>query len=209
MPIHYKAKQGDCISSIAFEYGFFQETIWNDPANRELKQKRRDPYILLPGDPVHIRDKEEKDELRPDAQRHRFRRRGVPEMLVVQFRIEEDPISDEPFVLEIDGALSEGSTDENGMIRRWIPPDAKRGKITFPGIDEEWELRVAHLDPITEISGVQGRLMDLGFFAGPADGKMSDDLSEAIRRFQQRHGLDVTGALDESTRHAIQQDFGD
>lgn len=56
----YKVKQGDSICSIAFEHGLFPDTIWNDAKNSSLKQERKDPNVLYPGDVVYVRDKEEK-----------------------------------------------------------------------------------------------------------------------------------------------------
>ena len=61
MPINYQVKQGDCISSIAFEHGFFGDTIWNHPNNKDLKTKRQDPNILMPGDMVFVPDKRLKE----------------------------------------------------------------------------------------------------------------------------------------------------
>ena len=74
----YIVKQSDCISSIAFKYGFFPDTIWNDSKNSKLKQDRKDPNVLLPGDEVYIRDKEEKEESCASEERHSFRKKGVP-----------------------------------------------------------------------------------------------------------------------------------
>jgi len=84
MPREHKVRQGECISSIAGKYGHFPETIWNDPANAQLKSKREDePNILYAGDVVVIPDKRLKEESGATDERHRFVKKGVP----VQFRL--------------------------------------------------------------------------------------------------------------------------
>ena len=74
----YTVKQGDCISSIAFEYGYFPDTLWNDPKNSKLKHDREDPNSLMPGDEVYIRDKEAKQASCASEKKYRFKRKGVP-----------------------------------------------------------------------------------------------------------------------------------
>jgi hypothetical protein len=204
----YTVKQGDCISSIAFKHGLFPETIWNDSKNSNLKQERKDPNVLLPGDEVYIRDKEGKEESCASEERHRFRRKGVPEILQIQFKINDEPRANEAYVLEIDGALSEEQTDADGVAEVWIPPNAMKGKISFRDREDEYELDLGGLDPITEISGVQARLGTLGFYDGPVDGEMSDELEQAIRVVQERHNLEPTGKLDEATRNVILDEYG-
>jgi hypothetical protein len=48
MPLHDVA-QGDCLLSIAEQYGFFWETLWEHPRNAELKQTRKRPCNSLSG----------------------------------------------------------------------------------------------------------------------------------------------------------------
>ena len=204
----YIVKQGDCISSIAFKYGFFPDTIWDDSKNSKLKQDRKDPNVLKPGDEVYIREKEEKEENCASEERHSFKRKGVPAKLIIRFKVENEPRANEAYFLEIDGTLSEGQTDGDGKVEIFIPPDAKKGKISFRKSGDEYELNLGNLDPITELSGVQGRLMDLGFYSGPVDGKMSEKLEQAIRTFQEKNNLELTGTLDENTRSKIEEAFG-
>ncbi|MGC9973362.1 MAG: LysM domain-containing protein [Bryobacteraceae bacterium] len=51
MPVHV-VKQGDCMSSIADQYGFFWETLWNHERNAQLKERRKNPNVLMAGDPA-------------------------------------------------------------------------------------------------------------------------------------------------------------
>jgi hypothetical protein len=204
----YTVKQGDCISSIAFKYGFFPDTIWNDSKNSDLKQRRNDPNVLFPGDEVWIREKEHKEESCATEKRHRFKRKGVPEFLIVQLKIDDEPIANEPYVLEIDGALSEGRTDGDGKVEITIPPNANKGKITLRESGDEYELELGCLDPITEISGVQARLRNLGFECGPIDGKLGSKTQSALREFQKHNKLDATGDLDDETRQKLKESHG-
>lgn len=205
----YIVKQGDCISSIAFKYGLFPDTIWNDSKNSKLKQDRKDPNVLLPGDEVYIREKEEKEESCESEKKHRFKRKGVPERLRLQFMDEEGKgRANEAYVLDIDGELSDSKTDKDGKVEIWISPNAKKGKITFRDSGEEYELQLGELDPVTEVTGVQARLGNLGFYEGQVDGKMSEELENAIRYFQEKKGLDPTGKLDEPFRQKLENVYG-
>ena len=204
----YKVKQGDCISSIAYRYGFFPDTIWNDPKNSELKQKRQDPNVLAPGDLVYIPDKRIREVSGATEQRHRFRKKGVPEKLVVQFKNNDEARANEAYVLDIDGQLTEGKTDGEGRVEIPIAPNARRATIMFPESGDDYELDLGEMDPITDISGVQARLQNLGFFKGEVDGRSSKAFEEGIRAFQERHQLDATGDLDETTRTKSQEIYG-
>src|SRR5262245_59620858 len=87
----YIVKEGDCIDSIAADHGFFPDTIWNDPGNSDLKQQRKDPNVLLPGDKVVIPEKQVKEVYKADRNRHRFKRKGVPAKLRLRFLKPKEP----------------------------------------------------------------------------------------------------------------------
>jgi len=201
----YVAKPGDCTASIAMDTGHFWETIWNDPGNSELKDVRKDPYVLLPGDRVTIPKLRPKEESGETEVRHRFVRKGAPEKLIVKFLVEDEPRGNEDYTLDIDGEEQEGTTDPEGKIDVFIPPDATRARITFTESGDEYDLDLGKLDPITELSGVQKRLKNLGFYNGRFDGEMNPALEEAIRIFQTKYDIEVTGELDETTREKIRE----
>jgi peptidoglycan hydrolase-like protein with peptidoglycan-binding domain len=56
-------------------------------------------------------------------------------------------------------------------------------------------------DDLTQ--AVQQRLKDQGFYYGEVDGRGGDETSAAIRRYQIRYGLKVTGQLNDETLHAL------
>ncbi|MFA6044916.1 MAG: peptidoglycan-binding protein [Phycisphaerales bacterium] len=77
----YEVASGDCISSIAYEHGFFWKTLWEHPNNEALRTARGDGHILLPGDRVTVPPLVPRTEDCQTARRHRFKREGVPAKL--------------------------------------------------------------------------------------------------------------------------------
>lgn len=204
----YIVKQGDCLSSIANKYGLFWEKIWNHPKNAKIKEKRKDPNILYPGDVLFIPDKEEKEESAPTEQRHRFKVKGVPAMLRLQFKHGDKPRANEPYTLQIEGKIFSGTTDGEGKIKHPLPPNAKRGKLLLGEYQEEFLLEFGHLDPIEEVSGVQARLNNLGFDCGKIDGVLGPKTEAALIEFQKQYGLLDTGNIDEQTIAKLRQVYG-
>ena len=199
-------KQGDCISNIAYQHGHFPDTIWNDSKNSDLRQKRKDPNVLLPGDVVYIRDIEAKEESCASEQRHRFKRKGIPEILKLRFLDAEDkPRKGLPYTLHIEGLEIKGTTDGDGRLEEPIPPDAKNATLTLGKDNEQevFELNLGHLDPVSEITGVQARLNNLGYNCGDEYGEIGELTRSAISQFQQDHDIKVTGELNEETRKKI------
>jgi N-acetylmuramoyl-L-alanine amidase len=199
----YKVKQGDCLSNIAHRYGLFWEKVWNHPKNSKLQEKRKDPNILHPGDVVFIPDKEKKEESGASEQKHRFRKKGVPEKLRIRFMAGNEPIANENYILDIDGEVKSGTTDGEGNLEESIPPNAKRAKLWLGEEKQEYEINLGYLDPIDELSGVQARLNNLGFNCGKVDGIKGPKTTAALKRFQKKHSLKETGEIDEQTRNAL------
>jgi len=209
MPEHI-VRQGDTTTSIAQEHGFFWETIWDHPNNEELKSSRENPNVLHPGDVIFIPERRERQESGATEQRHRFRRKGVPERLRLRLLDEDDePRADISYSLEIDGNLFTGTTDSEGMIEHSIPPNAGTGRLLVgDSQEEEHELNLGHLDPISEISGVQARLKNLNLYLGEVNGEMNDETGLAIMEFQQRHDLEETGEMNDETRGQLEEVHG-
>jgi hypothetical protein len=196
----YTVQQGDSIPSIAEDNGFFWETIWNHGENAQLKAKRKTPNQLFPGDEVFVPELRKRIESRPTDARHTFKKKGAPAKIRVRLLMLNEPRKNEPYVLDIDGKQIKGTTDGDGKIEQFMPPNARSAKVILKGGKEIINLRIGHLDPIEEISGVQQRLNNLGFNAGSEDGELDDQTRSALRAFQARYGLEASGEVDESTR---------
>ena len=203
MPERYVTQPGDCIHSIAFERGFFPDTIWNHADNAELKNKRKDPCVLLPGDIVVVPDKRLKELSKPPEKKHRFKRKGVPKTLRIQIKSKDKTMPGLTYTMIIDDELRrEGQTDGDGFIVEQIPPNAKQAAIEL-GDGSEFELQLGVQDPLDTISGIQGRLHALGYYDGPDDGVLSAPTQEALKLFQRQNGLNATGQPDQQSRDAL------
>ncbi len=110
----------------------------------------------------------------------------------------------------------DGTTDEDGLVSQQIKSNAKQGRLTVWLSDDDpddtlsWPLNLAPLPPIDQIAGVQIRLNNLGFDAGPVTGVMNDETKEAIREFQETMSHpNPTGELDAETRSQLASLHGD
>src|SRR5215813_8057063 len=54
-----------------------------------------------------------------------------------------------------------------------------------------------------EIRNAQQALRDKGMYTGPVDGSMNAETQKALREFQQKNSLKVTGTLDHETITAL------
>jgi len=52
----YVVKQGDHLPLLAYRFAFDADSVWNDPANDDLRKLRPDPNLLLPTDVLYIPD---------------------------------------------------------------------------------------------------------------------------------------------------------
>lgn len=84
MPVQHPVAEGDCVSTIAAAHGLFWKTVWEHPDNAELKKKRGDPNQLHEGDVVVVPERRAKQESGADSQKHRFKRKGVPILVVLR-----------------------------------------------------------------------------------------------------------------------------
>ena len=215
MGAYYTVQQGECLSSIARQYGFLDyATLYRHPDNAAIREKRPNPNIIFPGDTLFIPDRAVKEIPSATDQQHKFTL--AQKKVYLRLCLWDDlhqPYPNTQYRLRVETLDLTGETDSAGMLQQEIPADAVDGEITiFPFPDDPsdpgytFTLKLGHLDPIDEDSGVDARLINLGF--GSPDTEDSawsdDDRADALRAFQDKFGLEITGAADDATRQKLQ-----
>lgn len=238
MPKEHLVRQGESVMQLAEEQGLFWQTVWDHPKNSKLKLMRKDPDILLPGDTLHIPDRERREESAITEQKHKFKVKGTPAKFVLvlmhtpknedpteslqtedwQFCepdpvvVEDEPRADVPYRLYADRVLiAEGITGNDGKIEEVIPAAARKGTLLlFPGSNKAQtiDLNWGHMDPIDELVGVCKRLNNLGFPCSHSEKEDSAQLRTALRAFQLSQELTLTGEADDATRSKLYEIYG-
>ena len=205
------AAAGVTIIALAYTNGFKStDDILNDSGNSSLKQNRTDPGVLLPGDSVSIPSRVLRQEASPIDASHKFilTRPKAWVRLIVKDALGV-ALAGKKYQLTIDGKQTNGTVPDGGIIEQSVPPTAKSGQLTVflsdtPNDVEIWMLQLGWMDPIDSITGVQARLINLGFDIGKEpDGVLDDNTKFAISAFQSRIGIDITGAIDSTLQQKL------
>jgi len=207
MPIDHRVREGETVASIAAQHGLAPETVWDDPANADLKKQRGDPNILSPGDVVVVPDKQAKEESGATEQRHRFRtHRGTVTLRLVLHDAGGEPLADRACTLVVGGRSCALTSDADGVIEQVVAAGEQDGKLLVG--EQVLPLKIGHLDPIDEHAGRRERLNNLGYRAGQGDD--ADDLlfRSAVEEFQCDHDLPVDGVVDPDTQGKLQEIHG-
>ena len=216
MPKQHTVQQGDCLSSIAKQYGFADwRTIYSHHLNIRFRQKRKDPNVLFPGDQLFIPDKTVKSENCETTKVHTFRltRKQTRLQLIVR-DIDGEPLAGKKYKLSVAGATYEGVLPDSAMLDRPIAADAADGELTVwsdetsPEYADTWKLKLGHIDPVENLSGAQARLNNLGYDCGPVDGIDGPRTQAAVRAFQKNHNLEVDGIPGPQTQAALMKEYG-
>ena len=206
MPWHTVA-QGEWIQKIAWDNHFYNwEAIWNHAQNADLKQKRQDPNLLLPGDNLFIPDLEPKEVAAATDQVHKYVKKAPKMTINITVRDEDEhPLANKPWKLTLDGKDYSGNTDGDGVLKQEVPVPKSNdeGKLVCEGY--QFPIRVGHLNPIDEISGVKHRLANLGFDCGSNDDSITPEFQDALKQFQQHADLDPTGEVNQATRDKLKE----
>ncbi len=190
----------------SYANGFFWQTLWEHPGNQGLRARRASPHVLEPGDAVVVPAPREKKVGCATAKVHTFRRRGVPEALVLRLLAAGEARVGVAWTLAVDGVEQSGVTDREGTVRARLMPDAREVTLTLrpDGAPEErHEIALREVDPVESVRGQQVRLRNLGFFEGAADGAAGDAMEAAVASFQRSQQIEPTGVADEATRSAL------
>jgi N-acetylmuramoyl-L-alanine amidase len=205
VPTHV-VRPGDCLTNIADAYGFADyRVIYDHPNNAAFKKKRPNPHVIKPGDRIFIPEREPREVDAATGKAHRFRVKRPRAKIHVYVREVGEAFAKKKYEIDVEGETIKGVTDGDGLVEATVPASASEATLRFPADRVTFRLRLGDIDPITEISGVRHRLDNLGYPCRDGD-VVDDELTEALRRFQEDRGLDPTGALDDKTRDALKQE---
>jgi len=205
-------KDGDCISSLAAQYGFADgKVIWDHPDNAALKKLRADPNQLHPGDEVTIPDRKPKTLSLATGKKHKIVVKRPLRLLRIKFLDADGEPMKGPYKLTAGTLLREGELDGDGVLHEELPPDIVEAEVDLGGVVRA--VRIAHLNSMRDtvdggVTGAQARLSNLGYAPGAVDGELGPKTSAAVAAFQEAHGLDPTGELDASTIDKLESEHG-
>jgi len=111
------------------------------------------------------------------------------------------------------GPALAGPLKSDGTMELDLPENTEHVvvKLFLGNADQPFEthqLRVGHLDPIQEVAGVQARLANLGYYAGPINGQLDEATLRAISTFRSLIMGDSSSDIDGAFINALDDAHG-
>lgn len=116
------------------------------------------------------------------------------------------PIPNAPYKLQINGTTEEATADSAGRFTKNVSPSLTAATLEAAG--RKYQLNIQALPPVTELKGMQLRLMNLNYPCGVPDGNPNVETTAALRSFQTLHALPVTGVSDPATQKLVREIHG-
>ncbi len=193
----YVIKRGDFLARLAHKFGFDADTVWNDPANADLKQLRRDPNLLWPTDILYI-----PESMAPatfalvTGQTNTFVS-DVPTTRVV-LRFSDPSCASKACSVPELPELTELVTDGTGTVSFDAPVTLDTFSIVFSDPGQTYKCGLGYLNPIDTLSGAIQRLQNLGYLSLDVSPDENDleEVRSALRMFKAESSGNVDPTSD-------------
>lgn len=232
----HTVEDGEWVGSVAIRYGFadWEADVWKHGENASLRDKRKDPHLLAPGDKLFIPAWEEREEECATEERHTFELKTPTEVFRLRvLDIDGEPVANKAYTLAIETVGSgvvfkqQGkTTDGDGMLEEVIPSTARSGRLRVPDAMIDMAVSFGTLYPVDSdeeairTRGAQQRLAAIDFYDGEITGELDEGTRMAVGLFQRfcadNKGVkpeivdagEVNGELTKATRDALIKYYG-
>lgn len=133
--------------------------------------------------------------------------------LQLQLHRGDDALADQAYELELPGdERRAGTTDGEGLLEEWIPSGVEVVYVHLQAEDPcdatTLSVRLRRFEPADDPKGLQRRLANLGYLVGDLDGQPGAWTQAALRAYQAKEGLPVTGEADAETIARLTEKHG-
>lgn len=201
--MNHTVTQGDCCASLGDKFGIPWRKIWNHGSNATLKNLRKNPDVLFPGDEVFIPDITLKEENCATEQLHKFVKKIEKVKLRLRLLEDDKPRKNLKYKLKIGNQELEGTTDGDGKLEHDISPAPKSAFLTTE--QDVYDLKLGGLNPTEEETGVHQRLQNLGFLGKE---KSQEIVDASVSEFKDKNGMEKNGTVDDATRNKLKDKHG-
>lgn len=212
MAIHTVA-QGETLLKIAKHYGLDSAAaVYDHPDNEPFRAQRPNPDLIYPGDRIVVPDPGEQ----PVKQGITNRRSVFVKTTATEYlRMRLDGCQGKKALLSVGGRSLEATVSDAGLVEFELPEDAPATATLQLYLTEgssepshNLNVKLAYLDPVETLSGIQARCNNLGFDCGIVDGVMGSKTREGIKRFQASVGLEQDGEAGSKTQEKLRESYG-
>ncbi len=207
----HRVVDGESVESIAANCGLNTNDIWNLSENKALRDLRKDPDILSPGDKLAVPATKPLEFRRPTGQTHDLVVTVPKSKLRLQLKLRGQPRANLPCLLFVDGQQIPLTTDGEGKLETTISAKAKKARLVVDPKGKQpvtYQLLLRGIHPTSVATGWQGRLHNLGYpvdVDGEATGAMSQ---AALSLFQEKQKLTPNGTADDDTKAKLEELHG-